>query len=453
MKFHPWAERFAKPWTDEAIDSIIEVPAFPVRLQGLAADAAAEAIRVGLGRIFVSGEQARHVLRTFIDTAFVHATSHFISEKAYARGLYEPDPWGENTAPAICFTGLAGTGRSALFIALRKLLGPPASVDIAGHGGIPIIPGWFLTVKYGSDLKRLLMPCAMPDSSESDSAGQDWPQARRIATSDLLKLSRRQAWRDGVCLIGVDEFQFITLGSAANARATSVLLNLMGLGPRLVYIANYSLVHRLRKRGHEDRDRLLQRPIVFLPDACSSPDWIRLLSEYKRSCPEIFIFDVDNVQEDIHRFTFGLKRAVIRLLVAAVREGRNKGNRFRVDEDALHRAYLSQEYSACREDVEILVKQQIQQKCLRQDLWCPFLGEDNSQGVLLANRAVQHFNREVDQDYLKSSLLPSEAAALSAIQPEPAKDRSKGKVLSMRRQKVTAELLLEGSRKFDKAPR
>jgi hypothetical protein len=132
----------------------------------------------------------------------------------------------------------------------------------------------------------------------------------------------------------------------------------------------------------------LQRPIVFLPDASSSPDWIRLLSEYKRSCPEVFVFDVDSVREDIHRFTFGIKRSVVRLLVAVVRESRNKGSRFRVDGDALHRAYLSQEYSACREDVEILVKQQIQHKCLRQDLWCPFPGEDNSKGVLSASRAV-----------------------------------------------------------------
>ncbi|AXL48637.1 hypothetical protein DSC91_000111 [Paraburkholderia caffeinilytica] len=453
MSFNPWAARFAKSWTDEAIDAIVEVLASPPRLQGLAADPAAEVVRVGLEKIFVSGEQARQVLRIFIDIAFVHATSHFISEKAYAHGLYEPDPWGGHAAPAICFTGLAGTGKSALFIALRKLLGPPASVDIPGHGDIPLIPGWFLTVKDGTDLKRLLTPCAMPDGSQSGSADQDWSRARRIATSDLLKLSRRQAWRDGVCFIGVDEFQFITLGSVANARATSVLLNLLGLGPRLVYIANYSLVHRLRKRGHEDRDRLLQRPVVLWPEACSSPDWIRLLTEFKKLCPEVFIFDVDNVQEDIHRFTFGLKRSVVRLLVAAVRESRNKGNRIRVDEDALRRAYLSQEYSACREDVEILVKQQIQRKCLRQDLWCPFSGEDNSESVLVASRAVQDFNRKVDEDYLKSSLLPNEAAAFNAIQAEHVKDRPRGKVVSMPRQKVTAELLLEGSRQFDKGPR
>jgi hypothetical protein len=86
MSFHPWAERFAKPWTDEAIDATVEVPALPVRLQGLAADPAAEAIRVRLEKIFVSGEQARQVLRTFTDTALVHATSHFISKKAYTRG-------------------------------------------------------------------------------------------------------------------------------------------------------------------------------------------------------------------------------------------------------------------------------------------------------------------------------------------------------------------------------
>jgi hypothetical protein len=450
--FNPWTTRFENQWTDEAIDAVVEVSALPLHLETLSADAGAEVLRCGLERIFVSGGQPRRIIRQLVDVAYSHAQSHFGSEEAYLRGLYDPDPWGKAVPPAICLTGLAGVGKSELIQACQKLIGAPTLTDIAGHNGISLIPGWFLTLRNGTELNQLLRPCVMPDQRQNkfeDGASEKGI----IKNAQLMRLARRRSWRDGVCFLVVDEFQFITLGSEANARATLVLLKLQGLGPRLIYVANYSLVHRLKKRGHEDRDRLLQKPIIVQPEARSSADWIRLLLEFKKVSPEVLAFDVDAVQEQIHQYTFGLKRPVVRLIVAAFRVWRSNGTRHGIGADELSHAYHSAEYSTCREDVEALWQQQIQGKPVRLDLWCPFSDFDNTENVSLAKQAIEGFRERVDGDYLKSSLSPSEAAALRSIEEESTEKKARGQVVCIPRQKVTKQSLLEGSERFDKLRR
>lgn len=454
VNHNAWAARFAKPWTDAEIDAHVEVYAVPLDLESESADAGAERLRRGFERIFLSSGQTRRILRELYDIALVHALSHFVSEEVFVRGLYSPtNPWGGDDAPAVCVTGLGGTGKTALFFALQKLLGASTSVDVAGHKGIPLLPGWFLSLKDGAELGPLLRPCIMPDESQSALAYGQTSQVKSVRIPDLLKLARRRAWRDGICLLVVDEFQFITLGGEANAKATAVLLKLFGLGPQLIYVANYSLIHRLKNRGQEDRNRLLRRPIVLQPEACSSTEWLRLLSECKKVCPEVFVFDVESSQELIHRYTFGIKRCVVWLLVAAFRETRSRGARNHVGEDEIRRAYLSMEYSACREDVEILWRQQIEGRSRRQDLWCPFSDVHKTENVSMAQQAREDFERRVDEDYLKSSLTPREAAALKSLEPESVEGKPPGKVVKMPKQKVTADSLLEGSRKFGELPR
>ncbi|MGF7131468.1 hypothetical protein P3T40_002950 [Paraburkholderia sp. EB58] len=452
MIFNPWTTRFENQWTDEAIDAVVEVPALPLHLEALSADVGAEVLRCGLERIFVSGGQARWILRQLIDILYSHAQSHFVSEEAYMRGLYDSDPWGQAVPPAICLTGLAGVGKSELIWALQKLIGAPTLIDVPGHTGISLVPGWFLTLKNGVELSQLLRPWVMSDQIQNTFEDGE-SEKGRIKNAQLMKSARRRSWRDGVCFLVVDEFQFITLGSEANARATLVLLKLQGLGPRLIYVANYSLVHRLKKRGHEDRDRLLQKPIIVQPEVRSSTDWIRLLHELKKVSPEVLTFDVDASQEQVHQYTFGLKRAVVRLIVIAFRVWRSKGGRHGIGADELSHAYRSVEYSTCREDVEALWQQQIQGKLLRPDLWCPFSDFDNTENVSLANQAIESFRKRVDGDYLKSSLSPSEAAALRSIEEESTEKKARGQVVCIPRQKVTKQSLLEGSERFDKLRR
>lgn len=450
MNHTVWTARFAKQWADEEMDAVVEVHAVPLDLKTTSADVGAELLRHALERIFLSSNQTRQIHRKLFSIAFAHAMSHFVSEEVFVRGLYSPNsPWGGSDAPAVCLTGLAGSGKTALFVAFQKLLGAPSSVDIEGHKAIPLVPGWFLSVKDGAALGALLRPCVISDESQRGLAYGQTSGTEKTRVSDLLKVARRRAWRDGICLLVVDEFQFITLGNEANTKATSVLLNLFGLGPQLIYVANYSLVHRLRKRGQEDRDRLLRNLIVLQPEDCLSEDWVRLLVEFKKVCPEVFVFDVEKSKKLIYQYTFGIKRYVVWLLVAAFREARRNGAKNLVGENEISRAYFSLRYSGCREDVELLWKQQIEKKMFRQDLWCPFSDVHKTENVTVAQQANEDFKQRVDEDYLKSSLMPNEAAALKTLEPEKVEGKPPGKVVKMPRQKVTADSLLEGSRKFE----
>lgn len=448
-----WTERFVLALSDEQLDQAIEVPAIPLNLRAFSVEAGAEILRSRFGQIFTSSPQTRGVIRRLVDIGFAHASSNFVSADAYVRGLYEQNPWQPNPASAVCLTGLAGVGKTAIVRALEKLLGGPFLVDVPGHTDIPLLPGWFLTMKDGAQLIELLKPFVRsfkPEGSPDLEAGS---KKLKIPIPTLLKLARRLAWRDAACLLVVDEFQFITAGDGANARATTVLLQLFGLGPRLVFVANFSLVHKLKRRNQEDRDRLLLRPIIVHPERCSSLSWIRLIAECKRVDPEVFAFDVNATEGLLHRFTFGIKRFVVELLVAAFRESRRHGDGGRVDEKAIHRAYCSAEYSACREDVEILRKQQILGGACRQDLWCPFSDLNNTENISEAQHEITGFNNRVSEDYLRSSLTPDEKAGLKQIENDRVDEKPPGKVVRISRKGVTAETLLEGSRLFERLRR
>lgn len=449
MSLNPWASRFARRWTDDEIDAVIYVAACPPDICRLSADAGAEILRDAFQRIFVSSGQTRKVLRQLIDIALAHARSHFVSAEVYEHGLYQPKAWGEACAPAVCFTGLAGDGKSALLVALEKLLGTPTSTNIPGLKGIPLVAGWFLTLRDGAGLNQLLRPYTMPvdaqNPSEDDLASRS---TKDIKIPELFNLARRRSWRDGVCLLGIDEFQFVTLGTAANAKATSLLLQFQGVGPRLIYVANFSLVHRLKRRGHEDRARLLQCPIILQPEVRSSPDWKRLLEEFKKVAPEVFTFDVDATEELIHQYTFGIKRSVVALLVAAFRETHNRGSRHSVGANEISRAYKSAEFTIHREEVEILWRQSMSGRVERQDLWCPFSDQENAGNISIAQQAIEDYQRRVDDDYMRSSLTPAENAGLQSIEPKRPRGKPSGQLVRMPRQKITKESLLEGSKRI-----
>ncbi|MCX4162772.1 MULTISPECIES: ATP-binding protein [Paraburkholderia] len=449
MIFNPWTTRFEHCWTDEEIDRVVAVPASPVSLEGRPANAGAEILRGVLGKIFFPTAQTRGKLRLMNDIAYSHARSHFLSEEVYMYGLYEPNPWGEHVSPAVCVTGLAGIGKSALIRAFRTLIGPDTLIDVGDHKNIPLVSGWILTLRDGTEMNQLLRPCVMPDFPQPDLV--DFPvSVKRLSVPELLSLARRRSWRDGVCWLAIDEFQHITLGSETNAKAASVLLKFLGVGPQVVYVANFSLLHRLKKRGQEDRDRFLHMPIVVYPEARSSPDFIGMLVEYTKAAPETLSFDVNSTQELIHECTFGIPRSIICLLIVATRDRLARGKRARMDDDDLVRAYRSAEYAACREDVEDLLRQQITGKIVRRDLWCPFSGLDDIASFTSAKKAVEGFRQRVEEDYLRSSLTAAEAEALRSIENKHSEESPPDRVVPLKKPKITRESLLEGSEKFDK---
>lgn len=460
MKTAPWIARFNIALSDVELDRLIEIRAVPVKIGNDTPHADAEALQKGLERVFLSGTQVRKVLRQLLDLARSQAISHFSSKDAYLTGLYKRLPWGSTTSPAICFCGLAGVGKSQILEALTRILPLPTLLDILGHKNIPLVSAWPMTLRDGMSLNALLKPHLKSSGSheENDNESVEYGKVTKdIKLPTLLGLARRTSWRDGVCLLWVDEFQFVSQGSQANSKATALLLQLLGIGPRLVFVANFSLAHKLKRRNQEDTQRLVAQPWILDPEICSSAEWKALIAEYKQAAPDVFTFGVDEAESLIHQFTFGIKRLVVQLLVCAYKVAR-KQDKHTVGLDEIRQAYKSSLYTSNREDVEILWRQCIEKKMIEEDLWCPFdqthddvTATEGELGtnVTFAQSAIDSFETKIEDQLLDSSLLPSEKAAVQKLEPFSKDQQIPGKVIHIRRPKVTKQSLQEACDLFD----
>jgi len=394
--------------------SDIEQLAMPLNVTGRHPLVEVELLRSGLKRIFLCSAQDKDILLQFLALGEGHAAIHYPSASAHVKGINVKLPWGDTLSPAVMFTGLAGTGKSELLKALNRLLGERASLDLPGHAGVPLVPGWFMTLRNGSSLNSLLLPWIEQPNSKSDS--NEDHKRKDLKLHRLLEFARRVAFRDGVCIMTADEFQFVSKSANANSLATSLLLQLLSVGPRLIFAANFSLAHRLKARRQEDRQRLLVHRIHLKPESLFSPDGLRLLQEYFKVIPDDFKFDPSAVAQQIQDYSFGIKRLVIDILGLAWRHSKDsRGSQAEVTTDDLRWAYLSPEFRVNKEDVEILHRQEIERKQVREDLWDPFFSEQQD-NVIEATQAIAAFDQRIEEKRLDSFLSPNERTGFGAIQ-------------------------------------
>ena len=446
-----WVDRFDLSISDEALDKLIEIRAESISIGYDSLEVDAELLRAALKRVFLSSVQIRKLLRELLGVARAHAKINFGAEGKYMRGLYQKEPWGSSPAPAIFLTGLAGVGKSDLLLALERALAAPTEIDVPGIKHIPLICAWQLSLRDGVGMNTLLRPNLeltnkIVDCVDINKVDLE-PKAWKLPT--LLKLSRQRTWRDGVCLIWVDEFQYITKGLEASAKATTMLMQLLGIGPRLIFCANFSFGHKLKNRNNEDIHRLLSCPKIIEPESGSSADWIALLSEFKKVAPEVFLFNVNEVENLIHQYTFGVKRLVVEMLVLAYQVARKRG-KHTVSVDDIKLAYISTEYTYNRKSVEILWRQTYENTSLKEDLWCPFNQSHEPANVVKIAKAMEDFESRIEDKILDSSLSPAEAIAAKSIDLTPIKPKQTAKVFSISKQnKTTKESLLKACEMFD----
>ena len=449
MKLSPRVSRFSRHWTDQEIDDVVSIRSMPVDLSGSDVVRNSELLDKAMRRIFLPDVQVRKLLRVFVSLACGHAEKHFANDCDYRTGLNSKFPWGQTTVPAICFTGLAGSGKSALLAALGRMLGANGVTSIDGYKNLPLVSHWPVTLRDGIGLNGLLRDFLNPvlalQAPVFTSDRKVPVAAKDVKIPVLLDRARRIAWRDAVCLLTVDEFQFISFGDTANAKATNVLLQLLGIGPLLVYCPNYSLVHKLMKRASEARQRLLSRPLVIHPLLASDSDWIAYLVELQLVAPPILDFNPEADAAQIHLYTFGLKRLVVELIVVAYKISMNQTKSRIVGANELRLAYQSIDYSVNREDVEILHRQSIQLTMLRDDLWCPFSSTEFKQNVKEASIAISGFERRTEDALLDAALLPNEAIANAMLIPSVSLANSSAKIIRFRGKKASKDDLLAGA--------
>jgi hypothetical protein len=359
MPDNPWAERFTPLLDADEIFRRARVTVPPLHDLGRLPDEAAYTqLESSLKQVFYPTTQGVAILQEWTGLAHAHCLLRYPSRRAFLTAVYADSPPLPDAVQPICFTGMAGLGKTQIIRAFQRIQLTDVSVTVdAHHDPFPLENLWMTEVKARNSPKQVLTTL-----SGIDSAGKD-----------LVRRARHRAYRDGVAFTGIDEFQFVTQSSAANTLVTQILLSISYLGLPMVNVANFSLVHRLMQRPQEDRQRLLAKPCVLFPDPPESQDWIQTLATYKAVAPDVLAYDPVNDAKYIFLLSAGIKRLVVRLIILAYRISRRlRGHDATVDIKDIEAAYHSPIFTADRTDVEIIARQEIERRKVREDLWNPF---------------------------------------------------------------------------------
>lgn len=439
-------------WSDDEMDALIEVRRSGCPLGRGTPYYDSELLRSCLEEVFVSTPEIRAVLRRLVSYALAHFDLLFVDPLVYMKGIYSPDPWKDYQFPAICVHGLGGVGKSELRKGFFRLVGGTTTRDLAGHRGMPITRAWPISLRDGTSWSALLRPHL--------DAGERWGESDEDRKRDLnvhkvIKSARKQSWRDCTCLLWADEFQLVSYSGEASAKATGILHGLLGIGPRLAFTTNFSLLHALTRRPQQDTQRFLSLPVLIDPEKRGSANAVALLEAYRDAVGAVLAFDIQDAEPIVHGYTYGIKRNIVNLLTKGYLIAREDG-RGAIQIDDLHAAYASDEMRMQRTDVGILFRQDVAMAQIRADLWNPLgISRQSAVGtsstVTDAGQAKERFEAQVETDLLLDTLLPEQAEALrsldSTLRPEP---KTPGKVVSMRRNKVTRESLAKGILDFSR---
>ena len=420
----PWVARFSVELSDDELDALMRVSVTPlVGLENKSPEKAAHELRAHLRTLVVPSAQARDVLRHLQSLALTYAELRFPSNLEFLRYLHTGEI-DEFAHPPTCLTGLAGTGKSAILKAFQRIFGICEEVPLEGYSAFPFAGCWLVSTAANSGLTQMLSPRFRypPDP------------ARLGIEAD----ARRETATQGVCELLADEFQFMSQ-SDANTLVAKRLLQLSRIGPPIVFAANFSLIWRLMRRPDEERQRLLSNPIVVWPDLPDSDDWIALVQALLAVVPVSSAIEAKAIAPLLHRYTFGIKRSVVRLLCQAYLLARLRSS-FTIDVGDIERSYLSPAYLSTRTDVEVLAAREINESATKDDLSCPFGPMPTTQArqhAIQARRNEQE--RKAAQAALDAGLSCEERAASSSprVPALPALARPKRPV-------ATAESLLAG---------
>lgn len=354
--------------------------------------------------LFVPSSELDRILGELILTCYNHARIAYPDTRTFLRRCNTPDSTGSTTTyfPR-CVTGIAGLGKTQIFHALQRVLIRQhlGCLDI-GHKQFEIQPVWYVSVEENrklSDILRYLI----------SSVGAT-PSSTKI--NDLIQQCRRLAYQYGVLVLIVDEMQSMTRSSQANTMVANVLYDLRRIGLPIVYGANFSLVHRIKSRPHEDVERLLCEPLVLIPEPSHSEDWSNLVRAQIDIAPHLFDIDVDRTASQLYTMTAGSRRLLGRLIVLAAKVNVPKNQMISIG--ALSDTYSSTAFSANRDNVEALQKQFATGKKVRNDLWCP-LSIPGSEEALLQQDAQAFRMEEMLMALQTASMTEDEKVMLNLV--------------------------------------
>ncbi|CAD6556357.1 hypothetical protein LMG27952_06097 [Paraburkholderia hiiakae] len=427
----PWVSRFSGLINRETIRERVELRPEPIlNIGDMCPSEANDRIKKALARVFYPSDECLDFLLQWMRIARFHSLEMYATPRVFVEGVYRREsPLPESCFP-LCLTGLAGTGKSALVGALERLMPKPSTVTATDGTEFPLVSYRAIAVRICSTPRDILTQFAQREGGG------------RV----LSEFLRRLAYRDGWALVLQDEFQFATQSEKANTRVTQMILAMCYIGVPAVYVANYSLLHKLKLRNQEEKDRLLQYVEILHPDDHTSDDWRTLLRWYRDVAPDVFIFDPEGDAEAIHRLTAGVKRHVVSLLKIGFEKAFSKGEI--VDYPVLEKAYKSRKYATFRDTVEALPKLHGPFRNSRKDLWCPI-------DAVVEPSEDHDWERQrqrcADAKALDASMTVDERKALTSLSKKPVASsakQSEARVAFMRTMKADAEQLRENDTWF-----
>lgn len=429
-----WAERFLPLMDRETLKQRAQIIVEPLLdLHQIETELACKRLEISIGQTFYPTNQCLDVLQRMVGMAYAHCITTYPNIEEFLSGVYSKKvPLDDFTFPML-ITGLAGTGKSELLKTFMRIQLDEGSVDVGhDHSPFPLKQPWGISVRVKSNPSDIFKELAQTDKG----------------SAELVEVCRKIAFRDGIPLLSIDEFQFLTGSSSANTKLTQLLLSIGYLGIPWVYCANFSLVQRLLKRPEEDSQRLLSNYLVLLPDTPSSEDWGKTLSAIKAVAPDILTFDPTKDASDIHMFTAGRKRAVKKLLIETLRDVHSHGGL--VDINSLERIYHSSVYARYRVESEIIRTQAILNRPdrSRTDLWCPIPLAEGAE-TKFAQAAKDSRDASVANAELRSALNGEEKAALKEIEKVAKRAKKpKGEVVQFKKNAPTTDQLKQNSARF-----
>lgn len=406
----PWVNRLSLGSDADLAERVHNIPPAFEGLDSHSPDAAAELLEGVLEKIYIASSQDLGAIRKVFSIGSAHATVWHTDVRRHLQTLYGMPNEKVSEPTTIMVTSLAGYGKSMLAQTCMRLLGEPSMTELPEHGAARLVGGICvpLVTKRVDTLNAIALSLGETHVFTSSNDKE-------------VRKARQMLRRAGVCFILVDEAQFLTASTDANAQLAKALNFLRQFDVPLFFIGNYSLGWRLLKRPSEERQRLLTDPIVLVPDGPEDEGWRELLRAYKQVCGEALDIDPISDASQIHLWTAGIRRFLRHLVKEACRKARARAIQQRertvITLADLRAAYASPALSINRSDVERIRKIDLGDPSVSSDLRCPFPQEEC---VAQSRREAEHkaYQEELALARLAAEMTASETAAAVRLRDE-----------------------------------
>lgn len=440
-----WLHWFDRLSTNDAIRSAAYSPGIPIQTeQNMPACDVLKKLDTAWKEIFLPGPQHLRILRMLVDQAMSFSRSTFPTLKEYNRQR-SSEVSSVATQPSIyCLSGIAGVSKSSLLKAFERICRIGSGNPMVTDGQqLVLLPVRRISIEANSSTNAVLISLANRAAIRGKKPSD---------INELLKHLRDSLRATCTASVALDELQFFTQSTSASTKTVQLIMALASLGAPLIYVANYSLCHKLTKRPNEETDRLLSNPIILEPPAADSAYWIEVVTEYQAVSPAHFRLDPRANAQELHRLTAGLFRKLRLLLLAAYRLAVDRGISF-VTMEEVRLAYRSSHYSVHRKDVEDLASLAVSDLLAerRQDLVCPFISLETPRSRTSSAPSVLSPIVRIDSPtaMLESTISKEAQATLKALRREanqPPEQRKQASVTRLpRRTPVSAESLHDGA--------